>query len=630
MRILPLSALVMLGLGVTVHRVTENLVTSHYRARAEHEAKMFASYAVAPSFAGVPVGPLDQPTIDRITAAIGASRATSGLVNITLLNADGTIRWADDPSVVGRHRLPPAILGRVHSRVLADGVTLETSVPVRHDDEIFATMQAYTPYRPIASEIAGDVRELTAIMVGGLMVIYAVLLPVLLTAHRRLRRHASTQEHLAVHDTLTGLANRALLLEEATRALSRAKRRGTSMALLVIDLDKFKEVNDTLGHHTGDELLKQVAERLHAVVRDSDVLSRTGGDEFAVLADDIAQVEGTKILAQRLLTAMLEPFTIEDLDLEMGASIGAAVYPDDGEDVATLMQHADAAMYRAKVIRNAYAMYNSSQDGIEPERLTLVSSLRTALERNQVVLHYQPKIDVDSGRIVGVEALARWDHPERGLLPPSEFLEAVEAAGLMPIFSDYVLDRALGQCRTWLDAGMSVPVAVNLSARSLDDSYLHDKVVASLAKWQLPASYLELEFSETTVMHDVEHVSAMLGRLSGMGARLAVDEFGTGYSSLIRLQQLPLSTIKIDRSFLGDIEHDERKQTLVRTMINMAHDMGYAAIAVGVESADAWHLLQGLDCDAAQGFFFARPQPAPMLEPLLRQHCPNEALAVRY
>jgi EAL domain-containing protein (putative c-di-GMP-specific phosphodiesterase class I) len=327
---------------------------------------------------------------------------------------------------------------------------------------------------------------------------------------------------------------------------------------------------------------------------------------------------------------MLEPFTIEDLDLEMGASIGAAVYPDDGEDVATLMQHADAAMYRAKVIRNAYAMYNSSQDGIEPERLTLVSSLRVALERNQVVLHYQPKIDVDSGRIVGVEALARWDHPERGLLPPSEFLEAIEAAGLMPIFSDYVLDRALGQCRSWLDAGMSVPVAVNLSARSLDDSYLHDKVVASLAKWQLPASYLELEFSETTVMHDVEHVSEMLGRLSGMGARLAVDEFGTGYSSLTRLQQLPLSTIKIDRSFLGDIEHDERKQTLVRTMINMAHDMGYAAIAVGVESADAWHLLQGLDCDAAQGFFFARPQPAPMLETLLRQHCPNEALAVRY
>jgi predicted signal transduction protein with EAL and GGDEF domain len=389
-------------------------------------------------------------------------------------------------------------------------------------------------------------------------------------------------------------------------------------------------VNDTLGHHTGDALLKQVAERLHTVVRDSDLLSRTGGDEFAVLADDIALVDGTKILAQRLLTAMLEPFTIEDLDLDVGASIGAAVYPDDGEDVDTLMQHADSAMYRAKTIRNAYAMYHSSQDGVEPERLTLVSSLRAALDHNQVVLHYQPKIAVETGRIVGVEALARWEHPERGLLLPSEFLEAVEAAGLMPIFSDYVLDRALGQCRAWLDAGMSVPVSVNLSARSLDDAYLHDKVVASLAKWQLPASYLELEFAETTVMHDVERVSEMLGRLSGLGVRLAVDEFGTSYSSLSRLQQLPLSTIKIDRSFLVDIEHDDPKQTIVRTMINMAHDMGYASIAVGVESADAWHLLQALDCDAAQGFFFARPQAAPMLETLLRQHCPHEALAVHH
>jgi diguanylate cyclase (GGDEF)-like protein len=399
---------------------------------------------------------------------------------------------------------------------------------------------------------------------------------------------------------------------------------------LVVDLDKFKEVNDTLGHHTGDALLKQVADRLHAVVRDSDLLSRTGGDEFAVLADDIADVDGTKILAQRLLTALLEPFTIEDLDLEVGASIGGAVYPADGEDVETLMQHADAAMYRAKSIRNAYAMYHPSQDGVEPERLALVSSLRAALDHNEVVLHYQPKIDVDTGRIVGVEALARWEHPERGCLAPSEFMEAVDAAGLMPIFTEYVLDRALGQCRSWLDAGVSVPVAVNMSSRSLDDAFLHDKVVASLAKWQLSASYLELEFAELTVMNDVEQVSEALSRLAGLGVRLAVDEFGTSYSSLTRLQQLPLSTIKIDRSFVSGIEHDDRQQTIVRTVINVAHDMGYAAIAVGVESGPAWHLLQSMDCDAAQGFFFARPQPAPLLEALLRQHCPAESLAVRH
>jgi EAL domain-containing protein (putative c-di-GMP-specific phosphodiesterase class I) len=287
-------------------------------------------------------------------------------------------------------------------------------------------------------------------------------------------------------------------------------------------------------------------------------------------------------------------------------------------------------MYRAKTIRNAYALYSPSLDGLEPERLTLVSSLRAALDTNQVVLHYQPKIQLDDGRIVGVEALVRWEHPDRGLLLPDDFLEAVETAGLMPIFTDYVLDHALGQCRSWLDAGMSVPVSVNLSARSLDDAHLHDKVVAALAKWQLPASYLELEFSEATVMHDVEQVTAALARLSGLGVRLAIDEFGTGYSSLTRLQQLPLSTVKIDRSFLADVELDQHKQEIVRAAINLAHDMGYTAIAMGVESADAWRLLQTLHCDAAQGFFFSRPQPASVLEPLLRQCCPAEALAIHY
>ena len=320
-RILPLSVLLVVAIGFTVHRVTTNFVTTRAHESAERAAELFASYAVVPALTGVAPGALDEPTTARVTAAVGSARPASGLVAITLLNADGTIRWAEDPSLVGRHRRPPAATGATHSRVLADAGTLETSVPVAEGDQLFATMQAYTPYAPIAADIAADVRELTALLVGGLLVLYAVLVPVVIATHRRLSRHASTQEHLAVHDPLTGLANRALLLEEATRGMARARRRETHMSLLVIDLDKFKEVNDTLGHHTGDVLLKQVADRLNGVVRDSDLLARTGGDEFVVLAEDIAQVDGVKILAQRLLTALLEPFTIEDLDLEMGASI---------------------------------------------------------------------------------------------------------------------------------------------------------------------------------------------------------------------------------------------------------------------------------------------------------------------
>jgi EAL domain-containing protein (putative c-di-GMP-specific phosphodiesterase class I) len=294
------------------------------------------------------------------------------------------------------------------------------------------------------------------------------------------------------------------------------------------------------------------------------------------------------------------------------------------------MQHADAAMYRAKVIRNAYAMYHPSQDGLEPERVSLVSNLRGALDSNQIVVHYQPKVDVDSGRIVGVEALVRWEHPQRGCMLPDEFLEAVESAGLTPILADHVLDRALGQCRTWLDLGMTVPVSVNLSARSLEDAHLHHKVAAALAKWSVPASYLELEFAEATIMPEADRADDTLARLAERGVRIAVDGFAIGYSSLVRLQQLPLTSIKIDRSYLLDVERDTDKQAMVRTVINLAHDLGYAAVAVGVESAEAWHLLRALHCDLAQGFFFSRPQPAPALESLLRQHNPTEMMAVRY
>lgn len=629
-RFVPLSVLTLVAIGFTVHKLTTDMITDRAHQRATRDAQLFANYVVAPVFAGRPAGPLDAPAIEQVSGALGANRPTSELSAITLLNPDGTILWADDPALIGRHRRPIASSSTTSSRLLADKATFEISVPLRRDGQVFATMQAYTPYQPIADDIAGDIRELTVLLVGGLLVLYAVLVPVVMKAHRRLHRHASAQEHLAVHDALTGLANRALLREEGIRALARSRRRETHLALLVIDLDKFKEVNDTLGHHTGDVLLKQVAARMHSVVRDSDLLARLGGDEFAILAEDIGRPEYTKILAERLLQALLEPFVIDDMSLDVGASIGAAVYPSDGEDFDTLIHHADVAMYRAKEIRNAYALYHPSQDSQEPERVTLMSSLRAALDSNQIVLHYQPKIEIGSGRIIGVEALARWDHPERGCLLPAEFLDAVDSAGLMPILCDHVLDRALGQCRTWLDAGLLVPVSVNISARSLDDSHLYDMVAASLAKWRLPAMYLELELSETTVMNDVERRSAMLGRLAGLGVRLAIDEFGSGYSSLTRLQGLPLSTIKIDRSFLAEIEHDEHKRGIVRAAINLAHDMGYAAIAVGVESADAWRLMQSLQCDAAQGFFFARPQPADSLEPLLREHCPTEALAARY
>jgi diguanylate cyclase (GGDEF)-like protein len=629
-RFVPLSVLTLVAIGFSVHMLTANLITDRAHQRATRDAQLFANYVVAPVFANRPAGPLDGPAIEQVDAALGVNRPTSELSAITLLNADGTVLWADDPAAIGHHRVPSTSFGSSNSRVLADRVTFEISVPLRRGGEVFATMQAHTPYRPIADGLAGDIRELTILLVGGLLVLYAVLVPVVMKAHRRLHRHASAQEHLAVHDALTGLANRALLREEATRALARSRRRETHLALLVIDLDKFKEVNDTLGHHTGDVLLKQVAERMNSVVRDSDLLARLGGDEFAILAEDIGRPEYTKILAERLLQALLEPFVIDDMSLDVGASIGAAVYPSDGEDFDTLMHHADIAMYRAKEIRNAYALYHPSQDGLEPERLTLVSTLRAALDSNQIVLHYQPKIDIDSGRIVGAEALARWDHPQRGCLLPGEFLDAVDAAGLMPILCDYVLDRALGQCRTWLDSGLLVPVSVNISARSLDDLHLYDMVAASLAKWRLPAAYLELELSETTVMNDVERRSPTLARLAGLGVHLAIDEFGSGYSSLTRLQGLPVSTIKIDRSFLSGIEHDEHHRGIVRAAINLAHDMGYTAIAVGVESADAWRMMQALHCDAAQGYFFARPQPAALLEPLLREHCPTEALAARY
>jgi diguanylate cyclase (GGDEF)-like protein len=448
-----------------------------------------------------------------------------------------------------------------------------------------------------------------------LAVLPLLFLP-LLAIHRG-GRQAIAKEHQSLHDALTGLPNRVLFRDRVQQAVRAAERRQGGAAVMIMDLDHFKEVNDTLGHHHGDVLLQEVAERLKTTLRTADTVARLGGDEFGVLLPDVVGADDAQAVAEILQTALREPFVVDGLTLEMGGSIGIACHPDHGDHVEVLIQRADIAMYSAKEAGRGFALYEPQQDHYSPRRLSLAGELRSALENEELALHYQPKADVVTGRIVGVEALVRWNHPRHGLLGPEEFVPIAEQTGLIVPLTRWVLGAAMRQVQAWQEQGYELSVAVNLSARSFLDTALAVDIPMLLKLHQIEPKLLELEVTESTIMLDPVRATNTLERLSEIGLRLSIDDFGTGYSSLANLKRLPVDMIKIDKSFVLEMATEHSDAAIVRSTIELAHNLGLQVIAEGVEDRQIWEELARLGCDYAQGYYLSRPLPADKLAPKL-------------
>jgi diguanylate cyclase (GGDEF)-like protein len=421
----------------------------------------------------------------------------------------------------------------------------------------------------------------------------------------------------ARHDPLTGLANRKFLYEHAMAELRRADRDGTEVGLLLIDLDHFKEINDTLGHGAGDEVLRTVAGRLKGALRRADLVARLGGDEFAVLVCGMASADQAETVARDLLPLFAEPVDHEGLRLAVEGSIGVAVYPDDGTTIDDLLRRADVALYQAKQSRGAYSRYSKDRDESNVDRLTLVADLRNAIAEHEFLLHFQPQVDLRTGRVVGAEVLARWQHARRGLLAPQDFISAIEHSGMMREFTLHILERAVAECAGWREDGSTAAVSVNLSARNLHDRGLPSDVARILAVHGLPADRLLLEITETTMVSDVEAVQEVLAGLRKIGIELSVDDFGTGYSSLALLQRIAVNELKVDRSFVQAMCVSDGDAAIVRATIELAHSLGLRVVAEGVETAEHVRALRALGCDLAQGWHFGKPADGGHMRKLL-------------
>jgi diguanylate cyclase (GGDEF)-like protein/PAS domain S-box-containing protein len=429
-------------------------------------------------------------------------------------------------------------------------------------------------------------------------------------------------QHLAYHDALTSLPNRAMFNRKLSQALTRARPLGRRLAVMFIDLDRFKNINDTLGHNAGDHLLQEMARRLQSVMRQGELLARLGGDEFVVLLEDIGDTGHIALVARRVLDALVRQYPLDGQIVHITASIGISVCPDDSLDQFSLMKHADVAMYRAKDAgKNNFQFYSAHDDAYSAEQLALESSLRRGIERNELVLHYQPKVSADTGRISGVEVLVRWQHPQLGLLQPQDFIGLAEETGLVVPLTKWVLHEACMEHGRWLQSGLPpLNIAVNLSARHFVDDHLLDDIKAILVDTGMAPKQLELEITESMMMRDTARSLAVLDGLKALGIRIAIDDFGIGYSSLSQLKEFPIDILKIDRSFIVDIPGDEADEAIAGAIIAMARSLKMQVVAEGVEVADQVAFLRRRGCDELQGFYYSPPLPAADIRELLQQN----------
>ena len=494
---------------------------------------------------------------------------------------------------------------------------LRQLVPIWFGDRAAGVLVTERDYAPIARSVTATFLPIALVLEGVLLVLFISLFPVLRRATRQIDSHMEEIEHQALHDSLTGLPNRVLFHDRIETALANARRTGGRAAVLLLDLDGFKEINDALGHASGDQLLRELAVRLRGTLRDTDTIARLGGDEFGVVmpagsADDVLET------ATRIHVAVDEPFEIGGLSLDVKTSVGGVLYPDDASDADTLVRFADVAMYTAKRNRTRIELYNPAADVSSRESLSLGSELRRALEAGDIVAHYQPKVEVSSGRVVGAEALVRWDHPERGIVLPSQFLPVVQKAGLMGSLTALVLQGAAAEAAAWSRDGLDLGVAVNVDVDALLDPAFPRRVAEVLEETGLAPELLTIELTETSLMADPVRAGYVARELSSVGVRLSIDDFGTGYSSLGYLTALPLAELKIDRSFVGRMTESPMDMVIVRTILDLGSNLDLSVVAEGIESTKAREMLVELGCGLAQGYEFGSPMSAGRLTAFLR------------
>jgi len=625
-----LSGVAILILGIALGTFLNFLIQDHAQANAIQSTQVIADLGIQPllSQSDLQSG-LSADRIQALDSAVTSSKLLgTELARINIWNQQHRIVYSNNHALIWK-QFPPsdelndALNGAVHSGVstpsklenadlISFGRVLEVYVPLRlkasgRPDGAF---EIYVPYRPIAAAIIRDDLNVLGVLGLGLLLLYALLFRIVTQAARRLRRQTNElkaqtaeREHAAQHDALTLLPNRTLFHQRVRDAIAVP---GAGGAVMIMDLDRFQEINDTLGHHNGDLVLISVAKRLGAIGSEG-LVARLGGDEFAVLLPAVKDRAEAIRFAERLLAIFADQIVLGELTLDVRASIGLALFPEHGTDADSLMQRADIAMYVAKGAKRGYEVYSSQADKYAPERLALIGDLDRALKGNGLFLAYQPKIDLKRGRISGVEALLRWQHPTRGLMQPDDFIPLAEHTGLIKELTLWVLDSALKQSQAWARTGVELDIAVNLSVRNLLDLDLPDQVARLLQKWDVPASRLELEITETTLMEDPVRASAVIGRLRAMGLKLSIDDFGTGYSSLVFLKQLPVQEIKIDKSFVINMLADEGDSAIVRSIIDLGKNLGLEVVAEGVESQGIMQELARQGCTTAQGFFISRP-----------------------
>ncbi|GAA4977462.1 putative bifunctional diguanylate cyclase/phosphodiesterase [Actinoplanes utahensis] len=474
-------------------------------------------------------------------------------------------------------------------------------------------LEVYLPYQAIADRRDQLVMRTVKRIGGGLVALYLVLALLAWWTTRSLRRYAADQRHHALHDALTGLPNRVAYRAWAEQRLEQARRDGEHGAVVLVDLNRFKEVNDTLGHHAGDDLLCQVSERFRAGLGPRDILARLGGDEFALLLPGRSGPEAVALLEdirERLGAEMV----LDGVPLSIEASFGIALYPEHGSGVHDLKQHADMAMYQAKRGTADIVVYSGDNAAHPHQWLKVQAELRHALERDELVLHYQPKVSLPDGEVEGLEALVRWQHPERGMVPPGDFLPAAEHSGLIVPLTEWVLRRALTDQLGWTAAGQSWAVSVNVSARNLEVAGFPALVARLLAETGTPAHRLVLEVTETALAGDVATVERVIAEVAALGVGLSIDDFGAGFTSLSQLRGKPVAEIKIDRQFVKDVAHDPQSRAIVRSVIELAHGLGSRATAEGIETAEIYRWLIEAGCDEAQGYLIGRPVPWPQID----------------
>ena len=627
------SAVLVIVLAALLTVVLRSIIEERALRRAEQLAESVGQLAVEPLLTpqDFVIEQVDHARAEELEAAIRRALSDQAVSRVNVFSRHGTVVYSNERELIGSHFDPSiekttALAGGVASKLVvpaADdeqasgpdlGTQLQVFVPVKTqvdgEEHVLGALELDLPFEPIAQEIKADERALHGVLAFGLVLLWLGLYQLVARASRRLNIQIEENRRLGLHDSLTGLPNRALFTDRTERAVALARRSATSVAILLINLDRFKEVNDTLGHHMGDALIREVAHRLQLELRDADTIARLGGDEFAVLMPDVRDPDAPVHCALRVLDAVRRPFDVEGITLEIDASIGAASFPDDGADVTRLLQCADVAMYAAKEEHTGLVQYVTSLDEHTPERLALFGELRRAIDNDELVVHYQPKADVVAGRIAGVEALVRWQHRTRGLLLPDEFIDVAEQTGLIRPMTRYVLDRALQDCRAWRDRGLELSVAVNLSPRNLLDTTMPAQVHELLQHHGLPPEALELEITESTAMVDPVRALQILDELHRSGVQLSVDDYGTGHSSLAYLSHLPVDALKIDRSFVMDMGTGSKGDVIVRSTIDLARNLGLVVVAEGVETKEVYHRLSELGCDAAQGYWLGQPGPA--------------------